>query len=220
MVRRARFRDRAEAGRELARLLGAYAGRGDVVVLGLARGGVPVAAEVARALGAPLDVFGVRKLGVPGREELALGAIASGGVRVLNEALVATLGLSPDWLETIEDAELRELVRRELAYRGDHPPPKVDGRTVILVDDGLATGATMRAAVLAVRQGRPARIVVAVPVASPYAIAALQAEADDVLSVLAPDDLHSVGAWYRDFAQTTDSEVRALLADASPEWEA
>jgi len=209
-----RFRDRADAGRRLAERLSAYAGRDDVVVLALPRGGVPVAHEVARALGAPLDVFLVRKLGVPGHEELAMGAIASGGVRVLNHPVVESLGIPDDWIQSIAAKEAVELERREREYRGDRPPPELEGRTVILVDDGLATGSTMLAAVRAVRQERPARVVVAVPVAAPEVCQALRAEADEVVCPLTPDQLRSVGLWYDDFTQTTDEEVRRLLEGA------
>ena len=210
-----RFRNRTEAGRLLAeRLRGDYAGRDDVVVLGLPRGGVPVAFEVAEALGAPLDVFVVRKLGVPGHEELALGAIATGGTRVLNERLVEALDLPPEWLEAIDAKERRELERRERTYREGRPPPDLAGRTVILVDDGLATGSTMWAAVQAVREEDPARVVVAVPVAEPDVCDALGTAADDVVCVSTPKPLGAVGAWYDDFEQTSDEEVRALLARA------
>jgi putative phosphoribosyl transferase len=174
MATATQFRNRAEAGRLLAERLRAYAGRDDVVVLGLPRGGVPVAFEIARALDAPLDVFLVRKLGVPGHEELALGAIATGGTRVLNERLVESLGIPREWIEAIDAKEMRELERRERAYRGDRPPPDLTGRTVILVDDGLATGSTMLAAVQAVRQDEPERVVVAVPVAPAEVCAALR----------------------------------------------
>jgi predicted phosphoribosyltransferase len=206
-----RFRDRAEAGRVLAEQLRQYAGRDDVVVLGLPRGGVPVAFEVARALGAPLDVFLVRKLGVPGHEELAFGAIATGGTRVLNEEVVESLGIPLEWIEAIDAKERRELERRDRAYRGERPPPDLAGRTVILVDDGLATGSTMVAAVRAVREDDPARVVVAVPVADPDVCAALNAEADEGVCLQTPRPLRAVGAWYEDFSQTTDAEVRALL---------
>ena len=209
-----RFRDRSEAGRELAGLLGRYAARDDVVVLGLPRGGVPVAFEVARGLGVPLDVLVVRKLGVPGHEELAFGAIARGGARVIDRRLVSSLALPPEWIEATEAREQRELERRELEYRGDHPPPKVAGRIVVLVDDGLATGSTMRAAVTALRQDDPARVVVAAPVAVPDACQALRAVADDVVCVFVPSTLRSVGAWYEDFSETTDEQVRTLLRQA------
>jgi predicted phosphoribosyltransferase len=211
-MRPQRFRNRTDAGRQLAEKLSAYADRTDVLVLALPRGGVPVGYEVARALGAPLDVFLVRKLGVPGYEELAMGAVASGGVRVLNDEIVRGLGISEDEIEAAVARELRELSRRARLYRGDRPPPDVAGRTVILVDDGLATGATMRAAVAALRQQQPARIVVAVPTASPDTCEALKAEADDVICAMTPEPFFAVGHWYEDFTQTTDNEVRELLA--------
>lgn len=206
------FRDRTDAGRQLAEKLAVYANRPDVLVLALPRGGVPVAFEVARALGAPLDVFVVRKLGVPGHEELAMGAVASGGLRVLNEEIVGGLGIRKHEIGKAVDRELHEISRRERLYRGDRPPPEVSGRTIILVDDGLATGATMRAAVQALRQQQPARIVVAVPTASPDTCEVLKTEADDVVSVITPEPFLAVGHWYDDFAQTTDAEVRDLLA--------
>src|SRR3954469_8984519 len=209
-----RFRDRAHAGRLLADRLRSYAGRDDVVVLGLPRGGVPVAFEIARALDAPLDVFLVRKLGVPGHEEHALGAIATGGVRVLDRQLIESIGLPAEWLEAIDAKERRELDRRERAYRGDRPPPDLTGRTVILVDDGLATGSTMLAAVHAVRADDPARVVVAVPVADPDVCEGLRSVADDAVCLLTPPSLGSVGTWYEDFEQTSDDEVRELLERA------
>jgi predicted phosphoribosyltransferase len=210
-----RFANRAEAGRRLARELAAYAGRPDVLVLGLPRGGVPVAFEVARALRAPLDVFVVRKLGVPGQEELAMGAIASGGVRVVNAAIVRALRIPRAAIEAATAAETRELERRERLYRGDRPAVDVAGRTVILVDDGLATGATMQAAVSALRGRGPAAIVVAAPVAAPATCAALAGTADDCVCVLRPPELRGVGLWYEDFSQTEDAEVRALLDQAA-----
>jgi erythromycin esterase-like protein/predicted phosphoribosyltransferase len=206
------FHDRAEAGRQLAAKLAAYTNRPDVLVLGLPRGGVPVAYEVARALGAPLDVFIVRKLGVPGYEELAMGAVATGGVRVLNEALVKRLGIPDYVIEAVAAREQEELKRRERLYRGGLPPPDVRGRTVILVDDGLATGATMQAAIRALRQQHPARIVVAVPIASREACEELREEVDDVICAVTPEPFHAVGLWYEDFSQTTDQEVREILA--------
>jgi len=206
------FRDRTEAGRLLAAKLTAYANRPDVIVLALPRGGVPVAYEVARALNAPLDVFLVRKLGVPGYEELAMGAIATGGVRVLNDQLVGSLRI-PDYIvDEVAASEQQELTRRERLYRGDRPAPDVRRRSVILVDDGLATGATMLAAVKALRQQQPARIVVAVPTASPDTCEQLRAEVDDVICAITPEPFHAVGLWYEDFSQTTDEEVRDLLA--------
>jgi predicted phosphoribosyltransferase len=206
------FRDRREAGRLLAARLSAYANRPDVVVLALPRGGVPVAAEVARALGAPLDVFVVRKLGVPGHEEFAFGAIATGGVRVLNEDVVRALQIPDRVIDAVAAREQEELARRERVYRGDRPPLDVRGRTVILVDDGLATGATMHAAIRALRQQQPARIVVAVPTASPEACDELKRVVDDVVCATTPDPFYAVGLWYEDFSQTTDEEVRELLA--------
>lgn len=205
------FHDRAEAGAKLARVLQAYAGRADVVVLGLARGGVAVAAAVARLLEAPLDVFLVRKLGAPGREELALGAIASGGVRVVNDDIVRLLRVNDEVLEEVARREQRELERRERLYRGGRPPLDLRGRTVLLVDDGLATGASMRAAVEAVRASSPARIVVAAPVASRQARDDLVRLADEVVFVATPEPFWGVGAWYDDFTQTDDAEVTRLL---------
>jgi len=207
-----RFRDRREAGRVLAAGLSAYANRPDVRVLALPRGGVPVGAEVASALGAPLDVFVVRKLGVPGHEEYALGAIATGGVRVLNEDVVRALRIPDRVIDALAAREQEELARRERVYRGHRPPLDVRGRTVILVDDGLATGATMHAAIRALRQQQPARIVVAVPTASPETCAELKTEVDDIICATTPDPFYAVGLWYEDFSQTTDEEVRELLA--------
>ncbi len=210
-----RFRDRAEAGRLLAEHLRAYEGRDDVIVLALPRGGVPVAYEVAKALRAPLGVFVVRKLGVPGHEELAMGAIASGGVLLLDEGLVRSLGLGREELERTVAAELRELQRREEAYTGGREPPELEGKTVILVDDGLATGSTMRAAAFAVRRLNPARIVVAVPVASPETCEEFREVVDETVCVRTPRPFRAVGLWYDDFSQTSDEEVRRLLADAA-----
>ncbi|HEX8754557.1 MAG TPA: phosphoribosyltransferase [Solirubrobacterales bacterium] len=198
----------------LAEQLTAYAGRPDVLVLALPRGGVPVASEVARALGAPLDVFVVRKLGVPGHEELAMGAIASGGVCVLNDDVVQALRIPRQVIEAVAARELREVERRERAYRGDRPAPEVRGRTVILVDDGLATGSTMRAAVAALRRLGPARIVVAVPTAAPATCEEFRHEADECVCDITPDPFYAVGLWYEDFSQTTDDEVRELLERA------
>jgi predicted phosphoribosyltransferase len=206
------FRDRREAGRLLAAELAGYANRQDVLVLALPRGGVPVAYEVARALNAPLDVFLVRKLGVPGHEELAMGAVATGGVRVLNEDVVRSLGIPKYVIEEIAKQEQRELAWRERLYRDDRLPSDIRGRIVILVDDGLATGATMRAAIEALRQQQPARIVVAVPTASPQTCEELKAEVDDVICAITPEPFYAVGLWYQDFSQTTDEEVRDLLA--------
>ncbi|MEA2268372.1 MAG: hypothetical protein QOC64_982 [Solirubrobacteraceae bacterium] len=209
-----RFHDRADAGRRLAERLRQYGGRDDVVVLGLPRGGVPVALEVAQALNAPLDVFVVRKLGAPGHGELAIGAIASGGMRVLNKALIERMDLSPETIEAIDARERRELARRERLYRGDRPPPDLAGRTVILVDDGLATGSTMLAAVWAVQEDDPARVVVAVPVADPGVCDELRRHADEALCLHTPERLRSVGQWYDDFTQVGDDEVRRLLEQA------
>jgi putative phosphoribosyl transferase len=208
------FENRLQAGQELAEALEEYAGRGDVVVLGLPRGGVPVAMEVARKLRAPLDVFLVRKLGVPGHEELAMGAIASGGVLVRNEDIIASLNISEADIERVAQDETEELKRRERAYRGDRAPVQLAGKTVILVDDGLATGASMRAAVEAVRHHDPAQVVVAVPTAPPDTKEALKTDADDVVCVETPRPFGGVGRWYRDFAQTNDEEVRELLEEA------
>src|SRR5437899_4876159 len=210
-----RFRDRTEAGQLLAAKLAAYAQRPDVLVLALPRGGVPVTYEVARALGAPLDVYLVRKLGVPGQEELAMGAIATGGVRVLNAAVVDALHIPPAAIAAVAAAEQRELARRERLYRGSRPAPDVRGRTVILVDDGLATGATMRAAVAALRQQQPARIVIAVPTAAPETCAELGAEVDEIVCARTPAPFYAVGLWYVDFRQITDDQVRDLLARAA-----
>lgn len=209
------FRDRSDAGRILAGMLDEYAYRPDVVVLALPRGGVPVGFEIARALNVPLDVMVVRKLGVPGHQELAMGAIASGRVRVLNEDVVRMLGISNQIVNEATEREQRELIRREQAYRGDRPPVEVQGRTVILVDDGLATGSTMRAAVAALRQRGPARILIAVPAAAPDTCAELRSEVDDIICAMTPEPFYSVGMWYEDFSQTTDEEVRDLLERAA-----
>jgi len=207
-----RFRDRVHAGRELAGLLAHYAHRPDVIVLGLPRGGMPVAAEVARALGVPFDVFLVRKLGVPGHEELAFGAIAQGGVQVLNNSLIADLDLPPSAVEHVAARERTELERRDELYRGGRPFPILHDRTVILIDDGLATGATMEAAVIALRRLDPARVVVAAPVGARETCDRLSGIGDEVVCAATPDPFDAVGAWYDDFSQTTDDEVRALLA--------
>ena len=206
-----RFRDRAEAGRLLAAKLTDYANQPDVLVLALPRGGVPVGHEVARVLNAPLDVFLVRKLGVPGHEELAMGAIASGGVLVLNDDVVQSLRIPRELIDHVAEREKQELERREREYRDERPEPEVKGKTVILVDDGLATGSTMRAAISALRQSQPARIVVAVPTASPDICQEFRAEVDEIVCALTPAPFYAVGLWYENFQQTTDEEVRDLL---------
>jgi putative phosphoribosyl transferase len=206
-----RFRDRAEAGRLLGERLSGQAVRDDVVVLALPRGGVPVAREVARALGAPFDVFLVRKLGHPAQPELAMGAIASGGTRVLNDQLVRELRLGDDVIDRVTERELAELERRERVYRGDRPPPTLGGRTVVLVDDGLATGATMRAAVAAVRAQSPKRVVVAVPTAPVHSLDELGRVADEAVALITPEPFHAVGLWYEDFGELSDDDVRRLL---------
>lgn len=207
----ARFRDRVEAGRQLAARLASYADDPSVLVLALPRGGVPVGYEVARALRAPLDVFLVRKLGVPGHEELAMGAIASGGVRVLNPDVVEMLRIPPSVIEAVTAEEEQELARREREYRDDRPLPAVRGRTVILIDDGLATGSTMRAAAEALRSEGVGRLVVAVPVAPAETRDALAREVDEIVCLATPEPFFGVGMWYEDFSQTSDAEVRALL---------
>jgi len=212
----ARFRDRADAGRLLGERLSAYAGRDDVVVLALPRGGVPVGFEVARSLHAPLDVFVVRKLGVPGHEELAFGAVASGGLRVLNDDVVAALGLSEREIEAIAERERAEVARREREYRGDRSPLELEGTIAILVDDGLATGASMRAAARAVGRLGPKKTVVAVPVAAAETCAELRGDVDEVVCALTPTPFYAVGLWYDDFEQTSDDEVRELLQEAAP----
>jgi putative phosphoribosyl transferase len=213
-----RFPDRRSAGRSLATRLGAYAGRSEVVVLGLPRGGVPVAFEVASALDAPLDVFVVRKLGVPFQSELAMGAIASGGVRVLNNDVVAMAGITPEMVARAVSTQEHELARRERLYRNGRPPLALTGKIVILVDDGLATGSTMRAAVEAVRRLQPARVVVAIPVAAAERCRSLATVVDDVICLRTPVPFSAVGLWYEDFSQTTDDQVRTLLEQASSVW--
>lgn len=207
-----RFHDRTEAGRQLASQLKAYANRTDVLVLGLPRGGVPVAYEVARALHVPLDICLVRKLGVPGHKELAMGAIASGGVRVLNYDVLSWLNIGDKTIEHVAAHELRELQRRDRAYRGDRPQPQIRDRTVILIDDGLATGATMRAAIAVLRSQQPKAIVVAVPVAPVETCKALKAEVDQLVCLATPEPFYAIALWYENFAQTRDDQVRDLLA--------
>src|ERR1019366_7432464 len=209
------FANRTEAGQELALRLGTYANRDDVIVLGAPRGGVPVAFEVAAALTAPLDVFVLRKLGVPGREEFAFGAIASGGVRILDRDTVEGLGITGLDIERVTRAEKQEKPRAERAYRGGRPPLDVCGLTVILVDDGIATGSSMRAAIRALRQMKPARIVIAVPVAPPSTCSQLQLEVDELVCLDMPEPFYGVGQFYDDFSQVSDEEVKALLDRAS-----
>lgn len=213
--RRGFFADRREAGTVLADRLKQFAGRGDVVVLALPRGGVPVGYEVAQVLGARLDVFVVRKLGLPGHPELAMGAIASGDVRVLNEDVLELYPVPKGAIDAVTRTERLELARRERAYRDGRPLVPIEGRTVVLVDDGLATGSTMRAAVLAVRRLRPARVVVAVPVGARETCQALREVADEVVCAFTPEPFRAVGLWYADFSQTTDEEVRQLLSGAN-----
>lgn len=205
------FKDRTDAGRKLAAQLTRYANRGDVLLLALPRGGVPVAYQVAKQLKAPLDVFLVRKLGVPGYEELAMGAIAEGGVRVINEELVNYLGIPDEVIEGVAAVQQRELERRARAYRGNRPPPDVEDRIVILIDDGLATGSTMRAAAAALRPQKSRRLVVAVPVSSSETCDEFRSEVDEIVCAVTPQHFQGVGAWYQDFSQTSDEEVRELL---------
>jgi predicted phosphoribosyltransferase len=212
------FRDRSEAGQALAEKLVEFADRPDVVVLALPRGGVPVGFEVARALHVPFDVFVVRKLGVPGQPELAMGAIATGGLRVLNEDIVEALGIPDEEIDATAERQRHELERRERLYRDDRPPLDVGDRVVILVDDGLATGSTMSAALTALRRRQPARIVVAVPVGAPETCAAFRSVADDVICLRTPEPFYAVGLWYENFSQTTDEEVRDLLEKAAQAW--
>ncbi len=209
------FMNRVDAGRKLAARLAHLAGHDKLIVLGLPRGGVPVAAEVAAALGAPLDVFVVRKLGVPGREELAMGAVASGGVRVINSEVVTMLGISSETLDEVTATQQRELARRERAYRGDRALPALAGATIVLVDDGVATGSTMLAAVRALRQYHPATLTAAAPVFSEQALADLEREADTCVALATPEPFYGVGAWYEDFSQTSDDEVISILEQAA-----
>jgi putative phosphoribosyl transferase len=209
------FRNREQAGRMLGERLRHYANRSDVIVLALPRGGLSVGVEVALALRAPLDVFVVRKLGVPSQPELAMGAIASGGVRVLNDEVVRMLNLTKDGIDRVAQVEQRELERREHLYRGDRSFPDLSDRVVILVDDGLATGSTMRAAVQAVRQRRPATTVVAVPTGAADTCEEFRQEVDEIVCVIAPEAFQAVGLWYEEFPQISDEEVRELLARSS-----
>ena len=209
------FRDRAAAGRELAGRLRNYAGRQDAIVLALPRGGVPVGFEVARELGIAFDIVLVRKLGVPGREELAMGAMASSGLYFIDQWLVDRLSITPDQIAIVVERERREVARRERVYRGERPPPVIRDKTVICVDDGLATGASMRVAVAALREGGPERIIVAAPVAAPQVAADLAEVADEIIIARMPPHFRAVSLWYENFSQTTDEEVRELLARAS-----
>ena len=209
------FKDRRDAGRKLAEKLTAYADRPDVIVLALPRGGVPVAYEVSMALNAPMDIFLVRKLGLPGHEELAIGAIASWGIRVLNEEIIRTLGVDRNIINMVARQEQQELERREQKYRGDRPPIDIMDKTVILVDDGLATGASMRAAVAGLRTQNPSRIIAAVPTAAPEVCAAFESEVDEIICATTPQPFYGVSRWYRDFSQTTDMEVQLLLQEVN-----
>lgn len=209
------YKDRTDAGKQLAERLAPYKDKADVIVLGLPRGGVPVAYEVASALHAPLDVYLVRKLGAPGQEELAMGAIATGGVMLLNHDVIRELDISDEIIRAISMREWQEMARREGLYRGDRPLPEVAGKTVILVDDGLATGFTMRAAIAALKKQGPARIVVAVPVAAAQTAAELSTEVDELVCLFTPDQFYAVGLWYGDFRPVTDEEVHTLLLSSS-----
>ena len=213
-IRMIRFHNRRDAGKKLAEKLTHYAGRPDVLVLALPRGGVPVAYEVCRRLNVPMDIFIVRKLGLPGREELAIGAIATGEVRVLNEDVIRMLNIPEEVIRFVSRKELEELKRREQSYRGDRPRPDVLDRTVILIDDGLATGASMRAAVKGLRAQHPARIVIAVPAAAAEICEAFRHEVDEIVCAMTPEPFQGVGRWYEDFSQTTDDEVQALLEES------
>ena len=212
---RTQFRDRTEAGELLAEQLAAYANKPDVIVLALPRGGVPVGAQVAKKLNVPLDVFVVRKLGVPGHPELAMGAIATGGVRVFNGDVVNLLRIPDEVINAVTAEEFRELQRRERSYRDDLPPPEVEGKTVIIVDDGIATGSTMFAAIAALRQSNASRIIVATPTIALTTYDYLRKHADEVVAVIVPEEFHGVGQWYEDFSQTTDEEVHQLLGETN-----
>jgi putative phosphoribosyl transferase len=212
------FIDRRDAGRKLAQKLSAYREPPNVLILALPRGGVPVAYEVALALNAPLDIFIVRKLGLPGQEELAIGAIASGGIRVLNRDVIRMLSIPDEIIDFVAKRELQELQRRESLYRKDRPYPEVRDKTVILIDDGLATGASMRAAIAGLRSKHPDRIVVAVPAAAPDVCAAFQTEVDEIVCAVTPEPFYGVGRWYEDFSQVTDEEVRILLEEANRQY--
>ncbi|HYM00637.1 MAG TPA: phosphoribosyltransferase [Blastocatellia bacterium] len=215
MWERSIFRDRAHAGALLAEKLGSYANRPDVIVLALPRGGVPVGFEVARAINAPLDVFIVRKLGVPFQPELAMGAIATGGIKVINNDVVESLRITSEELDSVAERELAELHRRERVYRGDRQAPVIEGKTIVLVDDGIATGTTMRAAIKALRKQNPARIVAAVAVGPRSTFEELKEEVDEVVSIRTPETFYAISPWYEEFSQTTDEEVRDLLAKAA-----
>jgi predicted phosphoribosyltransferase len=212
------FQDRRHAGRKLARNLSIYAGKADILILALPRGGVPVAYEVALALNAPLDVFIVRKLGLPGREELAMGAVASGGVRVLNGDIIRMLSIPDEVINLVAKRELQELQRRERLYRGNRPKPELRDRTILLIDDGLATGASMRAAIAGLRAQHPARIVIAVPTAAPDVCEAFQSEADEIICAITPEPFYGVGRWYEDFSPVSDEEVQVLLEEANRQY--
>ena len=209
------FKDRRDAGRKLAQKLSAYARGQNTLILALPRGGVPVAYEVALSLNVPLDIFIVRKLGLPGREELAIGAIASGGIRILNSDIIRMLSIPDEVINFVARRELQELQRRERHYKGNHPSPEIRDRTVILIDDGLATGASMRAAVAGLRAQHPARIIIAVPIAAAETCDMFRAEVDEVVCAITPEPFHGVSRWYEDFSQVTDEEVRTLLEEAN-----
>lgn|SRR5487761_75457 len=216
-MRKQRFRDRTEAGQILAALLTAYANRGDVLALALPRGGVPVGYEVARALHIPLDVLVVRKLGVPGEEELAMGALATGNVRILNENIVRSMHISDATIDRVTAREQKELDRRESLYRNNHPAYDVQGRTILLVDDGIATGATMAAAIKALKQQQPAQIIVAVPTAPPSTCQELVEEGIEIVCVMQPEPFFGVGYWYEQFPQVSDDEIASMLEQAGQE---